>query len=449
VGSNTDNFGTRFNQGIGRRDRLEFNVNVQKRNSSNAHPHGFIDEINGLGLTSTAGWVHNFGPRRIHTIRWNFSRNRSLTAPFFAYKRNVADELGISGTPEEPVSYGPPSLSFTNFGNLSDGAPNLRRDQTSTLQESVLVVRKGHNMTFGWEFRRAQINSRAYQNSRGTFSFSGLMTSDFDDKGQPLPGTGFDFADFLLGFPQSSSIRFGSENTYFRSSIYAGYAQDDWRMRSNLTVNLGLRYEYFPPFTEKRDRIANLDIAPGFTGVAVVTPGQAGPWSGAFPRGLVNPDPNNVSPRIGFAWRPVPKKSLQVRGGYSIFFNGSIYNEFPSRLASQPPFATSANLTTSTARRLTLQDGFAGSPSTKINNSFAVDRDYRTGYAQTFSFSVQSNLPHALVLDIGYLGTKGTRLDVQRQPNRAAPGSPLTAEQRRQIGNATGFTFDTSQGNSI
>jgi hypothetical protein len=62
---------------------------------------------------------------------------------------------------------------------------------------------------------------------------------------------------------------------------------------------------------------------------------------------------------------------------------------------------------------------------------------------------VQGNLPHALVLDVGYLGTKGTRLDVQRQPNRAAPGSPLTAEQRRQIGNATGFTFDTSQGNSI
>ena len=163
----------------------------------------------------------------------------------------------------------------------------------------------------------------------------------------------------------------------------------------------------------------------------------------------MEPDKNNLSPRIGFAWRPHGKKSTQVRGGYSIFYNGSIYNEFPNRLAAQPPFAKSAHLSTSTKRPLTLQEGFASAPSETITNTYAVDRYYQVGYAQTFNLSVQHSLPHALVLDVGYLGTKGTRLDIQRQPNRAAPGSPLTAEQRRQIGNAVGFTFDTSSGNSI
>ena len=331
VPSNNNNFGTRFNQGFGRRDRLDFNVNVQSRDSQHAMPMGFTDGSDGAGLTASAGWVHNFGPRRVHTLRWNFSRNRSLTVPYFANRVNVADQLGIRGTSDDPQNWGPPNLSFTNYGGLNDGNSTLRRDQTSTLQESLLIVRKGHNVTVGGEYRRAQINSRAFQNARGSFTFSGLMTSAFDAKNDPLAGTGYDFADFLLGLPQSSNVRFGSENTYFRSTILAFYGQDDWRMRSNLTVNVGLRYEYFPPFTEVRDRIANLDVEPHFTGVAVVTPGQEGPWTGKYPRGLIEPDKNNVSPRIGFAWRPSGKKSTQIRGGYSVFYNGSIYNEFPSR----------------------------------------------------------------------------------------------------------------------
>lgn len=450
IRQNNDSYGTRFNRSIGRRDRVDANFNRSTRHGNSAYPFGFIDQTEGSGFSSSAGYTHNFGARRILTLRWNFSHNRAAVLPYFAYKRDVAGELGISGTSDDPATWGPPSLSFTNFAALSDGTASLRRDQTSTLQPSMLiVVKRKHNITVGGEFRRAQINSRVYLNARGSYSFSGLLTSDFDAKGNPLPGTGFDFADFLLGFPQSSSLRFGSENTYFRDSIYAAYGQDDWRARRNLTINIGVRYEYFPPFTEKRDQIANLDIAPNFTGVAVVLPGQAGPWTGKYPRGLINPDKNNVSPRIGFAWRPLGPRTTQIRGGYSIFYNGSIYNEFPTRMASQPPFAKTASVSTSNARRLTLQNGFAAMPSKTITNTFAVDRYYETGYAQTFNFSIQQGLPHALVMDIGYLGTKGTRLDVQRLPNRAMPGSPLTAEQRRQIGNAVGFTFDTSCGNSI
>src|SRR5205085_8433358 len=95
------------------------------------------------------------------------------------------------------------------------------------------------------------------------------------------------------------------------------------------------------------------------------------------------------------------------------------------------------------------ENGFANTPSESNTNTYAVDRNYRVGYAQTWSFSIQQPLKRSFVIELGYLGTKGTRLDIQRLPNRAAPGSPLTAEQRRQIGNAVGFTFDSSEGNSI
>jgi hypothetical protein len=98
---------------------------------------------------------------------------------------------------------------------------------------------------------------------------------------------------------------------------------------------------------------------------------------------------------------------------------------------------------------LTIEDGFTAVAVQDIRNTYAIARDYRVGYAQTWNFNVQTNLPKAMVLELGYLGTKGTNLDIERSPNRAAPGSPLTAEERRQIGNAVGFTFESSEGNSI
>jgi hypothetical protein len=244
-------------------------------------------------------------------------------------------------------------------------------------------------------------------------------------------------------------VRFGSNNTYFRGSVYDGYATDDWRIRSNLTIIRGLRYEYFTPYKEQYGRIANLDIAPNFSGVAVVTPGQIAPYSGQLPDALIRPDKNAFSPRFGLAWRPTPKGHLLVRAGYGMFYNGSIYNQFVSRLASQPPFAQTASLTTSLAEPLTLQNGFPLQPSTTITNTYAVDPNYRLGYAQTWNFNTSREFPHSIVIELGYLGTKGTRLDIQSIPNQASPGSPLTAEQRRQINNAVGFTFEQSNGDSI
>ena len=443
-----DNFGIRVNQTLTRHDRLDFNVNIQQRNSETAQMFGYRDANDGEGLSAAAGYSHTFGSRITSSLRWSFSRNRNQLDPFFAYKIDVARDLGIGGTSSDPRNWGPPNLSFTNFGALSDGTPSLSRNQTSSVTEGITAVRKSHTVTFGGSYRRMQINSLA-ENGRGGFSFSGLKTSAFDANGQPIAGTGFDFADFLLGFPQSSNIKFGSANTYFRAQAYGAYVNDDWRVRPNFTVNAGLRYEYFTPFTEKQGHIANLDIAPGFTGVAVVTPGNSGPYTGGFPDALIDPDKKLFSPRIGIAWRPGKKRPLVVRAGYGLFFNGSIYNQFPSRLASQPPFATTASITTSTARVLTLQDGFAAAPKQDVTNTYAVDRFYRVPYAQTWNLNLQQTLSRGFVVEMGYQGTKGTRLDLQRLPNRAAPGSPLTAEQRRLIGNATGFTFDTSIGNSI
>ncbi len=338
VPNNSDNLNVRFNRPVTKRDQLTLNTNYQHRDSRPSQLFGFIDDTSGFGLSSSLGWTHTFSARMLNSATLNYSFNRSQALAFFSYGADVAAAVGIAGTSRDPINFGPPNLSFTNFGGLNDASPNLTRTQTVGFTDGLTLVRAKHTFVMGGEFRRQQFNILTDSNGRGSYSFSGLLTSSFDLQGQPVPNTGYDFADYLLGSPQSSSVRFGTNSNYFRGSVYNAYITDDWKVRPNLTLNLGLRYEYFTPFHEKYGHIANLDIAPGFTAVAVVTPGSVGPYTGKFPDGLINPEKNNFSPRTALAWRPWAKRQTLIRTGYSIFYNGNIYTQFTNRLGVAATF---------------------------------------------------------------------------------------------------------------
>jgi hypothetical protein len=449
VPANSQNLNTRVNQTLSKNDRIALGFNLQNRNGTTAQTFGFRDESSGRGVSVNLNWTHNVTARVFNNVIGSFNRNSSNLVPFFANGVDVAAQLGIQGTSPDPQNYGPPNLSFTNFGALSDGSPLRNATYSFGVAENLALHIGKHNWSLGGDYRRYLNNTITDSNGRGTFTFTGLGTSGLDANGQPLPGTGLDFADFLFGLPHSDSIRYGSSSTYFRTNSYSAFAQDDWRLLPNLSFNLGIRYEYFAPWQEKYGHIANLDIAPGFTAVAPVTPGQIGLYSGIFPSGLINPDRNNFSPRTALAWKPKAAGKVTIRAGYGWYYNPSVYNQFTSRLSAQPPFANSKSVNTSEAQILTLATGLTATAGKEILNTYAVNRFYRDAYAQSWNFSVQTDLPHALVLEVSYLGTKGTRLDIQRAPNRAPPGSPLTAEQRLRIGNATGFTYDSPDGNSI
>ena len=232
-----------------------------------------------------------------------------------------------------------PTIRFTNFSGLQDTNALLRRDQTSHISNNLTWVKNKHTFRGGIEYRRVQLNNDSDPNARGTFVFNGSLTSALSPDGTIIHGTGYDLADFLLGVPQSTSIRYGTSSTYFRGNVYNIFFMDNWKITPRLTLNLGLRYELVDPLYEKENHIANLDVAPDFTDVSVVTPYATGPYTGAFPRGLINPDRNNFAPRIGIAWKPFQHHSTVVRSGYGIFYNPSIYNTLFSQLASQPPFA--------------------------------------------------------------------------------------------------------------
>ena len=258
---NTNDFSAKLNHTLNDKNRFSFSFALQSRNGKQAQLFGFQDKLDGFGWQSDVGWSHNFGPRTINSLHWAFTRNRSNYLPFFANGTNVAADIGIQSTTTS-INYGPPNLSFTNYGNMVDGNPVIKRDQSSALREALTVVRGIHNLTFGGEYRRIQSNPITDTYGRGAFVFSGLLTSGFDDNGRLVPGTGFDFADFLFGFPNTAKVRFGSSANYFRSFATSAYVVDDWKVRSNLSLNLDA-YEYqLPP--EKFDRMSNL-VAYGVT----------------------------------------------------------------------------------------------------------------------------------------------------------------------------------------
>ncbi|SPE33655.1 conserved hypothetical protein [Candidatus Sulfopaludibacter sp. SbA6] len=218
--NNTHNLNSRVsNIRIGGKDRLNFGIGYQGSDTVSPNLFQFIDTGSGRGINANLAWSHTITKRVTNNVQYNFSRMRQLSSPYFAGRENVAADFGIAGTSQNSLNWGPPNLSFTNYAGLTDGNYSLNRNQTSAGGDSLTWVRGAHNFTFGTDYRRQQFNQLSDSNGRGTYSFNGSATSYLVD-GVAQNGTGYDLADFLLGLPATSSIRYGNPDKYFRGSGY-------------------------------------------------------------------------------------------------------------------------------------------------------------------------------------------------------------------------------------
>lgn len=422
----------------GPRNNLAFGVHYHGADSTSTHPFPSVSGSTKVrGMDVSGSYVRSIG-KLTNIARVDFNRDRVSTQNLYAGTADITGTLGITGVSTNSFDWGLPNLSFTNFASLSDINPALTRNQTWTFSDFQIWRRGKHTFRWGGDFRRIELNTETSSNARGSFVFTGLNTSQIAS-GTAVPGTGYDFADFLLGLPQQTSVQFGANNYHFRGNSWDLFAQDAWRMRGNLTLNIGVRYEYVSPFTELNDRIANLVLSPGVLspalGTATVTPVQPGQGN---PSGLVHPDRNNFAPRVGIAWKPFDK--TVVRAGYGINYNIGAYQSIAQNLAFQPPFDISETNVQSGVGALTLQNGFPPSAGGIITNSYAVDPNYRLGYVQIRNLDIQQEIRPTLLLNIDYTGTKGTRLDNVLAPNGGLLGL--------RIPDADAFTYQTSVASS-
>lgn len=409
----------------GNRNNLNLGFHYQETHSVVTNPFPTLGgTVNSTGWNIPIGWVRGKG-KFTNNLRFIFSSNRSNTSNLYAFSNNVAGAAGITGVSQDPFDWGVPNLSFANFSGARDPSPSLRLDQNFTLSDNMILAHGKHTFRWGGDFRRIQTNTRTDSNGRGTFTFTGLYS-------------GYDLADFLLGVAQQASIQFGPGIYHFRGNVWSGYFQDDWRVARNLTLNLGLRYEYYSPLTETNNRLVNLDVAPDFTAVAPVQPGGVGPFTGSFSDSLIDPDRNNFAPRVGIAWKPL--NDTVIRAGYGINYNTTAYGAMALQLANQPPFASTETNLGTFLQPLSVQSAF-GAATAATTNNFAVDRNYALGYVQIWNLNVQRQISRGVVLNVGYTGTKGTHLDMQRAPNRTPTGLLIADVQP--------FIWESSQAASI
>ncbi len=453
----TSGFGMRGQQRSGPatlRQNINFNGSYSHTAADNRTiflPLGGASEAEGYGVT--AGYTIGYG-RLTNNASINWNRSHSMVRNYFTDASDPLVGTGI-GIPKPVIGanpgiyFGLPDVSISNFTPLSQALPSDAINQTISVSDFVSYSHKRHNIRLGLDIRRVHAdaiggtnsssnNSSNPNNVVGSFTFTGYATQNPTTASLCTPSStvtcpvvapsGYGFADFLLGLPQQSAIQAATQKTYLRANVLDWYVQDDWRARSGLTLNYGLRYEYFSPYVEKDNRLVNLSHNVDFTQVSPVCPvAIAGACSAGTERSLVNPDRNLYSPRLGFAYRPNLKifKETVVRGGYGINYNTGQYASFANQLSAQVPFAlTQTNIIGQpgcTPATLTLAHGF-GCSTTPVQNNYAVNPFYRLGHVQVWNIDIQRTLPLGIVANVGYNGAKGGNLDILRAPNRTVNG---------------------------
>ena len=418
----------------GRIDQNNFSgsVKYQTTRTDNPNAFAFLDTGRAGSLNLGTSYYRSLGRRFSMNLQYQFERTTRRSIPYFANRTNISGDTRISGNNQEPQNWGPPNLSFSNYAGLSDGQYSFDRDQIHTAAVAVQWGRGEHNLRVGMDFRRQMLNAYSQQDARGTFSFTG-------------DAAGYDFADFLLGIPDASSIAFGNADKYFRGSRYSAFLNDDWRISSGFTLNAGIRWEYEAPVTELYGRLVNLDIASDFrAAIPVLGSNATGQLSGRrYPDSLVTPDKRGILPRVGFAWRPAAASSLVIRGGYGVSRDTSVYLPIAKQMAQQSPLSKSMSLSNSSDTPLTLANGFNTTPGDAAN-TFAIDPDFRVATAQAWQLSVQRDLPFSMQIVATYLGTKGGRVSQKFLPNTYPLGSADYCAAC-----PSGFIYTTSRGSSI
>src|SRR5215831_425392 len=356
-------------------------------------PYWGHDERNNLGRSQNyvSAWTHTFGPTFINELRggWHkfFETEIFGTTNDPAY--DVVGKMGLPLVSRLPKEYGPPTITINgpdgvfNMYNLQRQiGPRDRSNQIFQFVDSVSLQRGTHFFKFGADIAKRQVTFEQARAPRGSFTFDGTYT-------------GSALADFMLGYARNASINPAHTSTDLWNWWQSYYVNDDWKVTPRLTVNVGLRYDYFQPYKQVDDQFVNIELN------GMIVAGMTTPQTSRYGRGLIAPDRNNWAPRVGFAYRPTLASDMVIRSAYGLYYTPQISNAiFAMAEGAQATAGASVIGNTTGTPNLFFNDPFSSAvTSGALNFAVSNDQNLRDTYVQQWNLDVQKSLPGKVLLD--------------------------------------------------
>ncbi len=426
-----DQGGLRFDHSFNERDQLAFrytravNSGVDPLSIAGANVPGFpVGEDIGTH-SATVSETHLFSGTTSNVLRFGFFRNAFDTDK--PLNKTSPRALGFNYDSTLAAASGPPFLIVSGYASIGDPITGPRDTAQNTFEvyESLSHVAGAHSFKFGGELRRTQINMSEGIASNGFFVFAPFPASDA-------------FASFLLGFPVVFFQGGGDMNRGLRNLDTALYAQDEWRVTPRLTLNYGLRWEVSTPFVDIRNRMNSWSPGKQSTVYPNAPKGLLFPGDPGIPDGIAPVYWKGLMPRLGLAWDPTGSGKTSIRAAYGIY-----YDSFTNGVGG-PLQAPLSALPWTQARQLSApinftspwngQYPFAANTFPQPTTVLTVENGMRPPYSQNWNFSIQRALAPDLLVDLRYIGNKGTRLPRMIEANPAIYGPGATsdnADQRR------------------
>ena len=414
-------------------------VNRETLHSPQLNPNWWLDRqkpADSVGLHAT----HIFTPNMLLDVAAGYSFYQYNYAKNTDYSNDITNKiLKIQGNATVPGSYGAPSWGITGFANLGEATwgPRLWEDPTFSVRPAFTWVRGRHEMKWGLDFEYRKMDFQEIFQTDGNYSFTGLFSN-------------YGLSDFLLDLPAGISHSPDPFAPDFRQKMIAPYFQDDWKVTSNLTLNFGLRYErtgvplsanhrsvsslYFPSSGASPKLVIADDAGPInfrgvqatlFDGVPFVRASSVG-----MPEALSYADNRDFAPRFGFAYRVPHMSDTVVRGGYGIFYQNDINDNWTGS-AINAPFVRTASTTLDSTNFLSF-DPYNPYVQQTANaaGEWWQTLHHQQSMIQAWNMAVEKSVKTTL-FSVAYVGNMGHHLKNLENPNQAVPGPGAIAGRRR------------------
>ena len=428
----TDQGGIHFDHVFNERDRLfvhyahSASSNVNPLSVAGANVPGFPVGEDLSTHTVAISETHVFSGSTVNDLRLGFFRNGFDTDK--PLNKTAPRDLGFNYGSTLSAAQGPPFFIVSGYASIGDPITGPRDTTQNTLQayDGISRVMGAHSLRLGADFRRNQINMTEGIASNGFFVFAPFPLSD-------------SFASFLFGFPVVFFQGGGDMNRGLRNIDFAAYAQDEWRVTPRLTLNYGLRWEVSTPFTDIRNRMnawspgSQSKVFPNAP-AGLLFPGDPG-----VPDGIAPVYWKGLMPRVGLAWDPTGSGKTSIRAAYGMF-----YDSFTNGVGG-PLQAPLSALPWTQARQLAPpinftdpwngQNPFTANSFPQPTTVLTVENGMRPPYSQNWNFSIQRAFSVNYLLDVRYIGNKGTRLPriIEANPSVYSPGATSSDEDQRRL----------------